>query len=80
MTKLSDPARRYSVRVRHTEPRHGRVVAETTFEAAAVAYVEDFPLSPDHAGEISLVVRDIESGREHCFRIDLETGETTPCA
>ena len=80
MTKLSDPARRYCVSVRHTEPRHWRVVAETTFEAAAVAYVEDFPLSPDHAGEISLVVRDIESGREHCFRIDLETGETTPCA
>lgn len=80
MTKLSDPARRYSVRVRHAEPRHGHVVAEATFEAAAVAYIEDFPLAPDQSPEISLIVRDIESGREHCFRIDLDTGETTSCA
>ena len=79
MTKLSDPVRRYNVRVRHAEPRNGHVVAEATFEAAAAAYVEDFPLAPDHGPEISLVVRDIESGREHCFRIDLETGETSPC-
>jgi len=80
MTQFSDPARRYSVRVRQAEPPHGHVVAEATFEAAAVAYIEDFPLASDHGAEISLVVRDIESGREHCFRIDLETGETTPCA
>ena len=79
MTTLSDPARRYSVRVLRAEPRHGQVVAEASFEAAAVAYVEDFPLSPDHGAEISLIVRDIESGREHCFRVDLETGETAPC-
>jgi hypothetical protein len=80
MSQLSDPVRRYSVRVRHAEPRHGHVVAEATFEAAAVAYIEDFPLAPDHGAGISLIVRDIESGREHCFHIDLETGETTACA
>ena len=80
MTNLPNPAWRYSVRVRHAEPHHGRVVVEASFESAALAYVEDFPLAPDQGPEISLVVRDIESGREHCFRIDLETGETTPCA
>ena len=80
MTQLSDPARRYSVRVRHGGPRHDHLLAETSVEAAAIAYAEDFPLSPDHGAEISVIVRDIESGREHCFRIDLETGETAPCS
>ena len=79
MTPLSDPSRRYSVRVRHLEPRHGQVVAEASFEAAAVAYVEDFhpPMTQDH--EISVIVREVNSGHEHCFRIDLESGETQPC-
>ena len=79
MTQLSETARRYHVRVRHGEAGHDHLVAETSFEAAVIAYAEDFPLSPDHGSEISVIVRDVESGREHCFRIDLETGETTPC-
>jgi hypothetical protein len=24
-------------------------------------------------------VRDVETGHEHCFRVDLESGETIPC-
>jgi hypothetical protein len=55
------------------------LVEETTFEAAAIAYVEDFPLSIDGGLDISVIVRDVDTGQEHCFRIDLETGETAPC-
>jgi hypothetical protein len=34
---------------------------------------------PDDGGEISIIVRELESGHEHCFRVDLESGETSPC-
>ncbi|WP_158916157.1 DUF5961 family protein [Caulobacter sp. S45] len=71
--------RRFSVHARHVERHHARIVAELSFEAAAVAYVEDFPLATDGDEALSVVVRDLESGREHCFRVDLETGETAPC-
>jgi hypothetical protein len=35
--------------------------------------------SADDDGEISVIVRDLDSGHEHCFRIDLDSGETQPC-
>jgi len=55
------------------------VLIEPTFEAAAIAYVENMHVSPGEGDEISIIVRDLDSGREHCFRLDLETGETRPC-
>ena len=70
--------RRFSVHARHDDRHRARVVNELSFEAAAVAYVEDLQHGSADA-EISLVVRDLESGHEHCFLIDLETGETAPC-
>ena len=36
--------------------------------------------SPGDGEEISVIVREVETGHEHCFRIDLESGETAPCA
>jgi hypothetical protein len=70
--------RQFSVFARHLDGHHARTVSERSFEAAAVAYVEDFH-PPGDEDEISVIVRDIESGHEHCFRIDLETGETAAC-
>ena len=29
--------------------------------------------------EAAVIVRELETGREHCFRVDLETGETKAC-
>ena len=78
MTQSADTDRRFSVHARHEDGHRARVVTEASFEAAAVAYVEDLP----HVGaepEISLIVRDLDSGHEHCFRVDLETGETAAC-
>ncbi len=70
--------RRFSVRARRLDAHHARMLTERSFEAAAVAYVEDLhDVGAEH--EISVVVREIDSGHEHCFRIDLDSGETQPC-
>jgi len=29
--------------------------------------------------EISVIVREVGTGHEHCFRIDLDSGEAAPC-
>ena len=50
-------------------------MTETSFEAAAVAYIEHHPYAADEDHEIRVVVREVSSGHEHCFKIDLETGE-----
>jgi hypothetical protein len=71
--------RRFSVHARHAGSHHARIVHEPTFEAAAVAYVEDLAIAPDDEEEITVIVRDLDGGGEHCFRIDLETGETAAC-
>ncbi len=79
MTQAEPAARRFHVHARHTEAHHARVVEEVSFEAAAVAYVEDFAPPVTTQDDISVIVRDVDSGHEHCFRIDLETGDAAPC-
>jgi hypothetical protein len=70
--------RQFSVHARHVDAHHARTLEERSFEAAAVAYVEDLhDIGAEH--EISVVVRELDSGHEHCFRIDLDTGETAAC-
>jgi hypothetical protein len=29
--------------------------------------------------EVRVIVHDVASGHEHCFRVDLSTGETSSC-
>jgi hypothetical protein len=79
MTQIPPQSRQFRVHARHVDAHHARVVEEASFEAAAVAYVEDFhpPMTEEH--EISVIVRELGTGHEHCFRIDLESGETAPC-
>ena len=69
----------FSVHARHVDAHHARMLEAPSFEAAAVAYVEDLQALPADEDEISVIVRDLESGHAHCFRIDLTTGETSPC-
>ena len=79
MTQVAGETRQFSVHARHDHSHHPHILTEASFEAAAIAFAEDWPLSAeDH--ELSITVRDIQSGHEHCFRIDLDTGETAPCA
>jgi Family of unknown function (DUF5961) len=72
--------RRFRIYPRHQAGGHARVLTEVSFEAAAVAFVEDFAPAPDAGMEIAIHVLDLDSGVEHCFRIDLETGATSPCS
>jgi hypothetical protein len=78
MTQITGENRQFRVHARHVESHYARVLKEASFEAAAVAYLEDFhkPIT-DH--EISVIVREVGTGHKHCFRIDLESGETAPC-
>ena len=76
MTQASAEIRRYSVHARHVDAHHARVLEETSFEAAAVAYAEEFGLPVGDEHEMSVVVRDLDNGHQHSFRIDLDTGET----
>lgn len=75
----SSETRSFSVHARHIDAHHARRVEESSFEAAAVAYVEDFHPTVTDEPDISVIVRDVASGHEHCFRIDLETGDAAPC-
>jgi hypothetical protein len=75
---LTDSNREFSVHGRHVDRHHVRLLSEPSFEAAAVAYVEDLALVD--GPEVSVIVRDLATGHERCFRIDLETGEAAVCA
>ena len=79
MTQATPETRTFRVHARHVDVHHARTLEEPSFEAAAVAYVEDLHDIPGDGAEVSVIVRELESGHEHCFRIDLESGETSPC-
>jgi len=79
MTQIAGETRQFNVHARHVDRHFARLLEEASFEAAAVAYVEDFhpPMTDEH--EISVIVREVQTGHEHCFRIDLESGEAASC-
>jgi hypothetical protein len=79
MTQFAGEIRQFSAHARHVDRHHARRLEESSFEAAAVAYVEDFHSPMTDEREISVIVRDLATGHEHCFRIDLDSGETEPC-
>ncbi len=71
--------RAYCVHAMHDARGHAHEVHGPSFEAAALAFVEDWHPAADDEGDVSLIVRDQQTGREQCFRIDIGTGETAPC-
>jgi hypothetical protein len=79
MNNAISATRSFHVHACHLERHKARVISEPTFEAAAIAYIEDLPAMLGEELEVSVVVHDIESGHEHCFRVDLSTGDTKPC-
>jgi hypothetical protein len=78
MIQIVGETRQFRVHARHVEVHHSRLLEEVSFEAAAVAYVEDLHALGDET-EINVIAREVGTGREHCFRIDLDTGEAAPC-
>ncbi len=78
MTDAASSPRPFAVRARYSGSPAPTVVEEISFEAAAAAFAEGWP-HPDEAATVSILVQDLESGQEHCFRIDLHSGEAAPC-
>ena len=81
MTQTIESLRHFRVHARHVDSHHARLVEETSFEAAAIAYLEGFDLAAagGDLADIRVIVQDIGTGHEHCFRVDVESGETAPC-
>lgn len=71
--------RRFRVHAGHIDRHQAVFVEEGSFEAAAVAYLESHPVEAEADDQVRVIVHDVASGHEHCFRIDLETGETSSC-
>lgn len=68
----------YAVRASNESRDHGHTVEAEDFEAAAIAFAESW--SPDDADDVSVIVRERETGREQCFRVHIGAGEAEPCA
>jgi hypothetical protein len=79
MTPMTTATHRYRVHPRDLEGAAVRVLEEASFEAAAAAYAEDFGYVTDASQALKVTVHDLDTGREHCFLIDLETGDAEPC-
>jgi hypothetical protein len=69
----------YRVHARDDDRGRGHAVDAASFEEAAVAFVELWRPPVDADNEVSVIVRDTESGVELCYRIDLDGGDATPC-
>jgi hypothetical protein len=70
--------RRFSVHGTDDAPSRGLMVEGVSFEDAALHFAENRHLEPD-GDEVSLFVEDCDTGERQCFRIDLATGEASPC-
>lgn len=71
--------REFAVRARAEGTHHPRRILERSFEAAAIAYAEDLPHDSQSASRVAVVVRDTATGAEHCFHIDLDSGDADAC-
>lgn len=49
-----------------------------SFHDAALAFAER-QAAPADDGEISVIVKDFETGEEQCFVVHLDNGEADPC-
>ena len=63
MTQTAETTRTFRVHARHMDVHHARTLAEPSFEAAAVAFVEHLHDLPADGEEISVVVRDVGGGQ-----------------
>ena len=72
-------ARRFEVHAAHEGRGRGHTVEGTSFEDAALAFVETWHPHEDPDGDVTLIVRDCGTGREHCLRVDVGSGQAAPC-
>jgi hypothetical protein len=73
--------RRY---VAHAVEDHGRgshlVPEAASFVEAAVMFAEHWHPTASDDGAVSVTVVDCDSGEQHCFTIDIDSGDVEPCA
>lgn len=74
----SDTARRFYAHDRDGHRQAGaRIDDAESFHDAAIAYAERHPATA--VGELSVIVKDCETGEEQCFVVHLDEGEAEPC-
>lgn len=73
----AEPQQPYLVRLRAGGGQ--REIAASSFEEAALGYLEAAHPPADEDGELAVIVRERDSGREQCFRVDLAGGGAEPC-
>ena len=63
-----------------TESRHQTHRVEgASFEEAAFEFVDRWHPEGTETGDVAVIVTDCVTGEQHCFRLDLETGEAGAC-
>jgi hypothetical protein len=70
MSKVFE-ARDFIARALHLDLHHARRLEASSFEAAAVAYLEDLHVDPAERSEIRVQVRDVATGQEHGFCLEV---------
>lgn len=72
------PSRRY---VAHAPHGQAHLITEAdSFIEAATLYAERWhPTTEDGEALVAVTVIDATNGEQHCFAIDLDTGETSAC-
>lgn len=77
---MSEPmSRRFAVHEASEDRARGRTVEAKSFKDAAFEFLDAWRPEADDHGDVTLVVTDCASGREHCLQIDVGTGEAAPC-
>ena len=74
----SQAQRSYYAHDRQAHRQGGAMIRDaTSFHDAAVAFAERQGAADE--GELSVIVKDCETGEEQCFVVHLDNGEAEPC-
>ena len=57
----------------------GRVIEDAASPDEAAFIFAEHGLADADRENVALIVKDCDTGAQHCFRIDLATGESAPC-
>jgi hypothetical protein len=79
MAEMQSEIRQFAVHAAHEGAAGGHTVEGASFEEAAVNFVETWHPVESADGDVSVIVRDTETGHEHCFLVEVATGAAGPC-
>ena len=71
---------RFTAYAAHDSARHCHAAPQArSFEEAALEFVEAWHPAADADGEVTVIVLDVQSGREQCFTVDIGHSAAQPC-